>query len=277
LQFDVRVNGDAQTEAPDSKHKYLARSLTREAKILNTRSFSVITSWDDGHIMDLKLVEKLENYGVKGTFFVPSRNRGVIDSEGLDDNALRDLSEMAEIGSHTVTHPDLRKLDDKRALEEMRLSKQELEMILNKEIVGFCYPMGRFDQRVKNLVAQAGYKYARVVDDFSPDILCRGALEVKTTIQANRRHVLSKNTAKRLVRDFTLVKYLRNFKNWDTLAIKTFDQYRKKGGAFHLWGHSWEIEKSAGWDKLERVLDYIGNREATEYLTLQQYVEKNQS
>ena len=41
---------------------------------------------------------------------------------------------------------------------------------------------------------------------------------------------------------------------WDDLAIRLFDRVYEKGGVFHLWGHSWEIDRCHGWAKLDRVL-----------------------
>ena len=236
------------------------------------RPFVVVTSWDDGHILDLKLAEKLEKYGVKGTFFVPSRSRGVVDGRGLDDDSVCYLGEIGEVGSHSVSHPNLLKLDRGKAFEEIKRSKHELETILRKRVVGFCYPMSRYDEGIKNLVARAGYEYARVVDDFSFCMMSLGEFEVRTTVEARRKSVISKDTASKVVRDFRVARYLPHFKKWDSLAMKIFDFCWKNIGVFHLWGHSWDIEKSGDWDKLDRVLDYVGNRNATEYLTLQQYV-----
>jgi peptidoglycan/xylan/chitin deacetylase (PgdA/CDA1 family) len=237
------------------------------------RCFVVVTSWDDGHILDLKLAEMLEKYGVKGTFFVPSRDRGVIEKQGLDDDSLRYLSEIGEVGSHTVSHPNLVNLDSEKAFEEIMRSKHELEAIVGKRIVGFCYPRSRYDERIKNLVVQAGYEYARVVDDFSFSIISSGEFEVKTTLEAHRRSLISRDTAKRVASDFRIAKYLRDFGKWDLLAIRVFDHCWKNGNVFHLWGHSWDIEKSRDWGRLDRVLDYVSKRDATEYLTLQQYVQ----
>jgi len=240
---------------------------------MRDRHFAVVTSWDDGHILDLKLADKLEKYAVKGTFFVPSRNRGVVEGHGLDDDSVCYLSEIGEVGSHSVSHPDLLRLDSEKAFEEIKRSKRELETILRKRIVGFCYPMSRFDERIKSLVVKAGYEYARAVDDFSFSIMSSGEFEVKTTLEARSKSVISTYTASKVVRDFRVVRYLRDFKKWDSLAIRIFDFCRKNASAFHFWGHSWDIEKSGDWDRLDRVLDYISNRDSAEYLTLQQYVQ----
>ena len=54
---------------------------------------------------------------------------------------------------------------------------------------------------------------------------------------------------------------------WDKIAIKRFDEVYRKGGIFHLWGHSWEVEKFDQWEQLEKVLSYIGNRKGVKYAT----------
>jgi hypothetical protein len=45
-----------------------------------------------------------------------------------------------------------------------------------------------------------------------------------------------------------------------------FDEVLAKGGVFHLWGHSWEVDKNNDWYALRRVLDYISQRPEVTYL-----------
>jgi hypothetical protein len=42
---------------------------------------------------------------------------------------------------------------------------------------------------------------------------------------------------------------------------------RKNGGIFHLFGHSWEIERFGLWDELDEVLAYIAAHDNVMYLT----------
>ena len=60
---------------------------------------------------------------------------------------------------------------------------------------------------------------------------------------------------------------LKTFFDWELRAKYLFDLSVKKGGIFHIWGHSWEFEKKGEWGKLERVLDYISNNENVIYAT----------
>lgn len=79
----------------------------------------------------------------------------------------RQLKEMAscglEIGSHTLTHPNLVELDNKEAYAEIADSKKKLEDKIGKEVKSFAYPYGAkntFDNRIKEIVRDAGYKKA---------------------------------------------------------------------------------------------------------------------
>jgi peptidoglycan/xylan/chitin deacetylase (PgdA/CDA1 family) len=65
-----------------------------------------------------------------------------------------------EIGSHTVTHPILTKIDEQRLHSELKESRVQLESKMKRRIEHFCYPNGNFDQRVRGEVAKSGYSSA---------------------------------------------------------------------------------------------------------------------
>jgi hypothetical protein len=56
------------------------------------------------------------------------------------------------------------------------------------------------------------------------------------------------------------------FWNWDVMAIAQFDLMLATGGVFHLWGHSWEVEKNGDWARLERVFAHIARRPGVRYV-----------
>jgi len=56
-------------------------------------------------------------------------------------------------------------------------------------------------------------------------------------------------------------------------AKSLFDLALEQGGIFHLWGHGTELEKKNEWDKLERVLHYISNKEGVQYRTNREIIE----
>lgn len=51
------------------------------------------------------------------------------------------------------------------------------------------------------------------------------------------------------------------------LVVHLFETANKKGRIFHLYGHSWEIEKYGMWANLEALLSLIANQDNCAYLT----------
>lgn len=64
-----------------------------------------------------------------------------------------------EIGSHTLSHPNLTDISEEEARKEIRDSKEFLEEKLGIPIQGFCYPRGCQNEDLAELVQQSGYRY----------------------------------------------------------------------------------------------------------------------
>jgi peptidoglycan/xylan/chitin deacetylase (PgdA/CDA1 family) len=62
-----------------------------------------------------------------------------------------------EIGSHTVTHPDLTTLGLDQIRGELAESRAAIEAAIGAPVTSFCYPAGRFDDDVAALAQEAGY------------------------------------------------------------------------------------------------------------------------
>lgn len=77
----------------------------------------------------------------------------------------REIKEMNNalitFGAHTKTHRNLCLLKDDEVRKELTGSKREIEKALGIEVSEFAYPFGAFDERIKNLVREAGFKCAR--------------------------------------------------------------------------------------------------------------------
>lgn len=222
----------------------------------------VTTSWDDGSILDLKLAELLEKYDIKGTFYIP---KSYLDNP-LQKKDLLTINERFELGAHTLNHVDLTKVSLSEAKKEIEGSKAYLEELLGYSIGMFCYPKGRYNEDIKKLVCTAGFVAARTCNygNFSlPD----DPYEWQITLHASNGSPLI--TLKTWRKSGISVKSLMD---WEIRAKLLFDlalgscSSLEKGGIYHVWGHSWEIEKNNEWAKLERVLHYISRREDTSYV-----------
>ena len=105
---------------------------------------------------------------VRGTFFVcpglfGARHPDVSGEEGalLAEPEARALHEAGmELGSHSLSHPDLRKLSDDELGVELRDSKESVEAITGEACRLLAYPYGLYDERVLQAVGAAGYELA---------------------------------------------------------------------------------------------------------------------
>jgi peptidoglycan/xylan/chitin deacetylase (PgdA/CDA1 family) len=70
-----------------------------------------------------------------------------------------DASGVLKFEPHSRTHPDLRRVDDVHARDEVSGSKTELEQQLERETHAFCYPGGFVGSRERELVREAGLRY----------------------------------------------------------------------------------------------------------------------
>jgi len=91
------------------------------------------------------------------------------------------------------------------------------------------------------------------------------------------RHCM-KNLYLSPILDYSL--FYKENKNFRVLAESMLKRLFNSGGVFHLWGHSWEIEKYGLWTELEEVMkilafheeiSYMNNTECWNFLNTEQF------
>lgn len=230
---------------------------------------AVTTSWDDGDPNDCRIAELLKARGLKGTFYVP-----VKPYQGKDRLRTSDLralhAEGFEIGAHSVSHQDLSKIGREELVREVRDSKAILEELLGDQVTMFCYPNGRYHAAAIEQVRRAGYSGARSTRMLSVGIEF-DAYEMPTTVQAyphkGAAYVRNQGRARSIS---GLAKYVfewQRFERWVDLGKALFDQVLSKGGAWHLYGHSWEVEELGIWGELSEMFEYVAGRKEVSYVT----------
>lgn len=86
---------------------------------------------------------------------------GEVREKLMDAARVRDwLAAGHQIGAHTMTHPDLTKIPATRAREEIFASRKSLEDTFGVPVEHFCYPYGKWNQAVRDWVAEAGFRTA---------------------------------------------------------------------------------------------------------------------
>lgn len=199
------------------------------------------TSWDDGGALDVRIASILKKYPkLSGTFYV------IVDKIGQDGfltwEQIKDIERQGfEIGSHTMTHShNMKDMYDEELHYEIQNSKDILEAVLGHPVGKFCYPRGRYDDRIREFVIRAGYTEARatgkpgVLD--SPDPYgMRGTLHIFKRPEYGATPIFE-------------------------FAKKTIDKAIERGGYINIWGHSAEIQKNNLWGTLEEVLAYANSK-----------------
>ena len=139
----------------------------------------------------------LKKYGARATVFVITDR---INRPGyLSSNQIQELSsENIEIGSHSVSHPNLTNTGDANIKKQLEESKTELEGITAKEVVSFCYPSGKYNEKVMKAVKVAGFK-AAVTTDF--DI---ASLEKHTLYSLPRLRMKDSTNLEQIFNDYDL-------------------------------------------------------------------------
>jgi peptidoglycan-N-acetylglucosamine deacetylase len=215
----------------------------------------VTTSWDDGHPLDLRLAELLATHGVRGTFYVPrSAARKTMSAAEL-----RRISALFEIGAHTLHDAVLTRTTDQQARQEIAGSKSWVEDITGLPCRMFCPPKGKYSARHIDMIREAGYLGMRSVEMLSLDSPrpTAGLALMPTSAQAfpHGPLALARNAIKRKAFEnlWRLVVHDRMVA-WPKLASFLFCRCLERGGVFHLWGHSWELQEADQWQHLDDIL-----------------------
>ncbi|HCC05388.1 TPA: hypothetical protein DEP58_03750 [Patescibacteria group bacterium] len=237
----------------------LYRTLEQRSKIVK-----VTTSWDDGHVLDVRVAELLKTYGIQGTFYIAPRNHELKEEDRLSDEQIKMLAQEFEIGAHTMSHRSLVHLEDKDAFFEIRDSRQYLEALVSKKITSFCYPRGAYQKKHITMVKDAGFSLARTVQRFSTRPDRTSALETHTSVHTYDHW--SDVWGVLVLARGNLRTFFSLYRKWDKIAVAIFERVREQGGVFHLWGHSGELRDHNDWNRLENVLRHIGGREGVQYV-----------
>ena len=224
-----------------------------------SRHSYITTSWDDGHPLDLRVAALLTKYGIRGTFYVPAAT----ERPTMTARELRELGGSFEIGAHSLSHLDLRRASPELACREIALSKTWIEDNTGQPCRMFCPPLGRYASRHLEMVRDAGYRGLRSVELCSIDRPRQkaGIMVMPTSVQAHPHNfgAFYRNALKRAAFG-NLWRFIAHGEapDWPKLARTLLHQAIAEGGVFHLWGHSWEIEETGQWQRLEEVLRMLG-------------------
>lgn len=133
-----------------------------------TKAFNI--TYDDGVLQDVRFVELLNRYGLKGTF---NLNSGCMETEfswyhpsGLEIKRLplraaATLYRGHEVASHTLTHPYMHDLSEEEICFQMSRDRENLQRITGREVKGFAVPFDYYSDLIARCAEKCGFEYAR--------------------------------------------------------------------------------------------------------------------
>ena len=218
---------------------FMIRKLYPRGK---AKAFNV--SYDDGIGQDIRFVELLNRYGLKGTF---NLNSGLMklgfawthengqEIRRLPEQTAAGLYRGHEVASHTMDHPYMDSLSEAEILRQMTMDKENLEKLFGCGIFGFAVPFTYYSELIAKCAHQAGFEYARISEE------------------GNTFAVPA---------DFY---YWRAGKfNWSEDLEEFVDSFlatSRELAICQIAGHSYDLDIDRSWDRMEAILSRVSRAE----------------
>jgi len=216
-------------------------------------------SFDDGVTQDIRFIELLNKYGLKGTFNLNSLTLGkkgvlevlgkVVNHNKISVCDVKSIYQGHEVAGHTLTHPDLKILTDAEIEKEVEQDRLNLSALCGYEVKGFAYPgcIPNYNQRVIDVIKnKTGIKYCRtVLSTYNFDV-CDDLHEFLPSVSISNIDKLFEMGEK-------------------FLSLKT-----TKKQVFYVWGHTYEFDLYDTWGKIEEFMQMMSGKKDINYVTNKQ-------
>lgn len=206
-------------------------------------------SYDDGVFQDIKLMEIMNRYGIRGTFNINSGSFVDVDYRSprrrLNEEEAVKLYKNSghEVAVHGLRHPFFDEQPVGCVAWEVMKDREILERVFGGIIRGCAYPMGTYDDEVVETLKHCGIAYAR-------------AVRVTGNFNIPKDWYRLEGTCRN--KDPNLMSICDRFLNLQV-------PYAPK--LFYMWGHSYEFDEDNGWEIIEEFCRKMGGHEDIWYAT----------
>ena len=201
-------------------------------------------SYDDGQISDRRLIDIWNQYGLRGTVHLNSRNIG---KQGENEffvtrEELTSLYSGHEIACHGAEHKNLPILTKQQIVAEICEDRGTLEELTGRMVRGFSYTFGNYSEEIKKIATLLGIKYARTVNGTGGFFPPADFMEWHPTCHHGDK-LLERGEEFLEVPDYIELPLM------------------------YVWGHSFEFEKQHNWELMESFAHQISGKEDIWYAT----------
>lgn len=191
-------------------------------------------SYDDGILADLRLIELMKKYGVKGTFNINTHH---YENGNEPDNRLTKAQIKAiaddprfEIACHGHRHPYYTYLPITTVTDDILENRKIVEEITGQIITGFAYPYGPYNKVSEQAIESVAIAYARTVKATNEFDLPENWLQWHPTCH----HKAALENFEKFMGDVNPI-------------IKPLVMY--------VWGHTYEFDNDNNWDLIEELFE----------------------
>ena len=217
----------------------------------NGKKKAITFSFDDGVTQDIRCIELLNKYGLKGAFNLNSARLGTQGDVWKTDKGdvvramvkAEQVSQIYaghEVAVHTLTHPNLTTLEDDEVIRQVDEDRKALSALCGYPVVGMAYPCGGVnnDERVAALIKNnTPIAYARTITStYSYGLQKDNLLRFNPTL-----HFLDRRT--------------------EEVVDKFLELQTDEPQLLYIWGHSYELDyEESRWEKFEALCKKLSGK-----------------
>ena len=222
----------------------------------NGKKKAITFSFDDGVLQDIRTIEILDKYGLKGTFNLNSGKFGTknpyeangrtIERTIIEPNLVKETYKNHEVAVHTIGHFNLTTLPKSCVIWQVEEDRKMLESLIEKKVPCMAYPCGGENNNefvAETIEENTGIKLARTIKSSYSFDLQDNLLRFNPTIH---------------FRDARAFEIAKQFIELET----------DKPQLFYIWGHTYEFDAiEDGWARFEELCRLISGKEDIFYGT----------
>lgn len=222
------------------------------------RKKALTFSYDDAVTQDVRFLELLNGFGLKGTFNI---NTGLLGNQDhhtqdgktvthykLNPEEIPEVYAGQELAVHGLTHLDLAAVPTATAAYEVMADRRNIEEITKAPVRGMAYPFGTYSEELLAVLRNCQIEYARTVAATGAFALPEDFLQWHPTCHHNDERLFALGES----------------------FLKPVEDYRGPL-LFYVWGHTYEFDVYDNWDRIETFMQRMsGHGEEIWYATNQE-------